>query len=69
MSKLHVGTGTEANFFASGKRVARSVDRGEALVETRTITFENPADAVQLLTEARVGLFRALEANSLRSQQ
>ncbi|MCG5078414.1 hypothetical protein [Paraburkholderia tagetis] len=68
MSKLHLGIGTEADFFASGKRVARCADRGEDLVETRTITFEDPADAVHLLTEARIGVFRAIEANSLRSR-
>ena len=69
MSKLHLGPGTEADFFASGKRVARGADRGEALVETRTMTFEDPADAAHLLTEARIGVFRAFEAKSLRSRQ
>ncbi|MFD1561930.1 hypothetical protein ACFSHT_40825 [Paraburkholderia silviterrae] len=68
MSKLHFGPGTEADFFASGKRVARGADRGEALVETRALTFEDPADAVQLLTEARIGVFRAIEAHSVRSR-
>lgn len=67
MSKLHFGPATEADFFASGKRLARSADRGEALVETRKITFEDSADAGHLLTEARIGVFRAIEANSLRS--
>jgi len=65
MSKLHLGPGTEADFFASGKRLAHDADRGEALAETRTITFEDPADAVQLLTEARIGMFCAIEARSL----
>ncbi|WP_156992630.1 hypothetical protein [Paraburkholderia oxyphila] len=68
MSKLHFGHGTEADFFASGKRVARNADRGEALVETRALTFEDPADAVHWVAEARVGVFRAIEAHCGRSR-
>jgi hypothetical protein len=55
MSKLRIGIGTEADFFADGKRVARSADRGEALVDTYTITFEDPADVVDFLTEECMG--------------
>ena len=62
MNKTYVGTGTEADFFARGKRIAQKVDRGEPLIETRILTFEDPADVAQLLTQARIGLFRAIKA-------
>lgn len=62
MSRTHIGTGTEADFFARGKRVARLADRGEPLTEARIITFEDPADVAQLLTQARIGVFRAVKA-------
>ncbi|MFP3565479.1 HTH domain-containing protein [Paraburkholderia sp. SIMBA_030] len=62
MKKVHVGTGSEAEFFARGKRIARAADRGEAIPETRIITFEDPADVAQLLTQARIGVFRSVKA-------
>ncbi|PTB20171.1 MarR family transcriptional regulator [Trinickia symbiotica] len=62
MSKTQIGTGTEAEFFARGKRLARQADRGERLVETRIVTFENPAEVAQLLTQARIGVFRAIKS-------
>lgn len=62
MIKLKIGLGTEADFFARGKQIARKLDRGEKVEESFSITFEDPADALELLTQARVGLFRAIEA-------
>ncbi|PMS38546.1 hypothetical protein B0G57_102128 [Trinickia symbiotica] len=48
MSKTQIGTGTEAEFFARGKRLARQADRGERLVETHIVTFQDPAEVAQL---------------------
>ncbi|MGF6604611.1 putative transcriptional regulator [Paraburkholderia sp. GAS448] len=62
MKKLHVGTGSEVEFFARGKRIARAADRGESIPETHIITFEDPADVAQLLTQARIGVFRSVKA-------
>jgi len=62
MSRTQIGTGTEADFFARGKRLARQADRGERLAETHIVTFEDPAEAVQLLTQARIGVFRTVKA-------
>ena len=61
MSKTRIETGTEAEFFARGKRLARQVDRGERLAETHIVTFDDPADVAQLLTQARIGLFRTVK--------
>ena len=62
MTKTRIETGTEAEFFARGKRLARQVDRGEPLAETHVVTFDDPAEVAQLLTQARIGLFRAIKA-------
>jgi len=62
MSKTRIETGTEAEFFARGKRLARHVDRGEPLAETHIVTFDDPAEVAQLLTQARIGLFRTIKA-------
>ena len=62
MKKLHVGLGTAEDFFAQGKRIARAADRGEAIPETFSVTFEDPEDLAQLLTRARIGVFRAVKA-------
>jgi hypothetical protein len=35
MTKTRIETGTEAEFFARGKRLARQADLGETLTETR----------------------------------
>lgn len=62
MTKTRIETGTEAAFFARGKRIARQADRDEALAETHIITFDDPTEVAQLLTQARIGLFRTIKA-------
>ncbi|WP_213766938.1 MarR family transcriptional regulator [Caballeronia sp. dw_19] len=64
MTKTYIGTGTEAEFFARGKRLAQKIDRGEPIAETHILTFEDPADVAQLLTQARIGLFRAIKTEA-----
>lgn len=62
MTKTRIGTGTAAEFFARGKRLARQVDRGQSLAETLILTFDDPTEVAQLLTQARIGLFRTIKA-------
>jgi len=62
MTELYLGTGSAADFFARGKRLARAADKGEALPEVHIITFEDASDIVPLLTEARIGVFQAVKA-------
>ncbi len=61
MSKLTNKTGTEDDFFQRGRQLARSADRGEVLPSESTISFEDPADVVKLITTARLALFRAIK--------
>jgi len=62
MSDIYVGTGSAADFFARGTRLARAADNKEALPEIHMITFEDPSDVAQLLTEARISVFRAVKS-------
>ena len=61
MKKLHVGLGTAEDFFTQGKRIARAADREELISETFSVTFEDPEDLAQLLTRARIVVFRAVK--------
>ena len=54
MSKLTIKTGTEDDFFQRGRQLARAADRGEALPSESTISFEDPAEVVKLITTARL---------------
>src|SRR6266567_3561503 len=59
--KLTITTGTERDFFERGKEFARKLDRGERLQPERIISFEDPEDLLELVTSARVDLFRAVK--------
>jgi predicted transcriptional regulator len=61
MRKLAIEVGTAEAFFARGRKLAHLADRGERLPEIRTLTFEDPADILALLTPARLALFRAVK--------
>jgi predicted transcriptional regulator len=62
MTKTRIETGTEAAFFARGKRLARQADGGEPLTETHIVTFDDPTEVAQLLTPAHIGVFRSIKA-------
>lgn len=61
MSKLTIKTGTEDDFFRRGRQLAQAADHGQVLPEESTISFEDPADLVKLITAARLTLFRAIK--------
>jgi predicted transcriptional regulator len=61
MTKLTIKTGTEEGFFKRGRQLAKAADRGEQLPDERIISFEDPADVVKLITEARLALFHAVK--------
>ncbi|MCM2357685.1 MAG: hypothetical protein NDI77_06020, partial [Geobacteraceae bacterium] len=61
MIKLTITTGTEKDFFQRGKELARRLDRGERVPAENVITFEDPEDILELVTAARVDLFRAVK--------
>lgn len=61
MSRLTITTGSEQEFFAQGRRVARALDRGERVTQERVLRFEDPAEMMRLLSSARLALFRAVK--------
>ena len=61
MVKLTITTGTEKDFFRRGKELARKLDRGDRMPVENFISFEDPAEILELVTAARVDLFRAVK--------
>ena len=61
MTKLTIKTGTEKDFFARGRRLAKAADRGEPIPAERIISFEDPADMLSLLTPATLELLRSVK--------
>jgi len=61
MTKLTMKTGTEKDFFKRGRQLAWAADHGEPLPDEQTISFEDPADLMKLITSARLTLFRAVK--------
>ncbi len=61
MRRLKLKTGTEADFFSSGREIARLADAGIPIPEEMVLSFEDPADLMSLITEARLNLFREIK--------
>lgn len=61
MKKLTLMTGSEAEFFKRGKRLAKLADAGKQIQEELVISFEEPAMLLKLLTTARFNLFREIK--------
>ena len=61
MTKLTIKTGTEEDFFARGRRLAKAADRGQSIPEERIVGFEDPAELIKLITATRLALFRAVK--------
>lgn len=58
--KLTITTGTEQDFFQRGKEIARKADAGGIQASENIISFEDPADILEIITAARLALFRAI---------
>jgi len=51
-----IGIGTEADFFARGKRIAKMADSGEPLPFEKTVTLEEFAEFAQFMSPGRMAL-------------
>jgi len=58
--KLTITTGTEQDFFQRGEDIARKADAGGMIAAENIISFEDPADILEIITAARLALFRAV---------
>lgn len=61
MKNVILKAGTEQGFFQRGKTLARLADAGKLLPEERTISFEDPAELLGLLTASRLDVFRSVK--------
>jgi len=62
---MKVSTGTADEFFERSLERARKIDRGEKLIPEITLTFEDPAEMMQLLSTQRVRIIECLRKNSV----
>ena len=62
MKNVTLKAGNEKDFFRRGKVLARLADAGQPIPEERTVSFEDPADLLRLLTVSRLDVFRSVKA-------
>jgi predicted transcriptional regulator len=60
-TSLNIRTGTTEDFFDRLRDRARKLDKGEAPRPGITITFEDPAEMLQVLSSERVRLLRTVK--------
>ncbi|HTV05466.1 MAG TPA: hypothetical protein VME86_08860 [Acidobacteriaceae bacterium] len=63
--KITIATGSANEFFTRIREHAKKLDRSESLPASVTLTFEDPADLLKVLTSERVRLLRKAKAGSL----
>ena len=61
MKNVTLKAGNEQDFFRRGKALARLADGGQPIPEERTVSFEDPADLLRLLTARRLEVFRSVK--------
>lgn len=61
MRNLKLMVGTEEEFFAHGRKIAKIADAGGPIPKKMVLRFEDPADLMRLVTEARLNLFREIK--------
>jgi len=52
----------EQDLFRQGKVLARLANTGQPMPEERTVSFEDPADLLRLLTASRLDVFRSVKS-------
>ncbi len=61
MSQVTMKIATEADFFRRGREIARLADHAEPLPEEYSVSFEDPAEMLKLLTASRLALLRTIK--------
>ena len=61
MKNVTLKAGNEQDFFRRGKVLARLAHAGRPMPEERTVSFEDPADLLRLLTASRLEVFRSVK--------
>jgi predicted transcriptional regulator len=55
-----IKTGSVDEFFDRLRNTARSIDKGEPIESSCTITFEDPSEMLHLLSETKIELIKAI---------
>lgn len=63
--KVNIATGSTDEFFRRVRRDAAKLDRGESIPAEINITFEDPAELLNVLTTERVRLLRRAKTGAL----
>ena len=61
MKNVTLKAGSAQDFFRRGRVLARLADAGQPMPEERTVSFEDPADLLRLLTASRLEVFRSVK--------
>ncbi|KQP22732.1 transcriptional regulator [Pseudorhodoferax sp. Leaf267] len=61
MKSMVLKAGTEQDFFQRGKALARLADWRQPMPRERTISFEEPAELLRLLTSSRLDVLRTVK--------
>ncbi len=65
-TKVTLMTDSTEGFFNRLRANARKLDKGETLLPQVTVSFEDPADLLKVLTSERVRLLRSVKGNTLQ---
>jgi predicted transcriptional regulator len=63
--KVRIGVESTDRFFARMRDNARKLDRGEIMRPAITLSFENPADLLEVMTPARLRLMRQVRHQAI----
>jgi len=63
--KVNIGAGSTAEFFDRVRSHAKRLDQGENLPAEMSVTFEDPAEMLKVLSAERVRLLRRAKAGSV----
>ena len=61
MKNVTLKAGNEQDFFRRGQALARLGDAGQSIPEERTVSFEDSAQLLRLLTASRLDVFRSVK--------
>lgn len=61
MKTVVAKAGTQKEFFERGKKLARLADSSKSLPQERTISFEDPAELLRLLSASRLDVLRSVK--------
>ena len=65
VGKIRVGVESMDRFFSRMRVKARGLDRGEKLASGLTVSFEDPADFLEVITPARVRILREINGRTV----